>query len=235
LEASGIFKLLVEQAVATPGGLPWALLVGDYVFDGEDDVDLLEKVAKVAAASGAPLISGAAASVVGCGDPERFPDVEDWDESPGAAWGRLRRTPEASSLGLLWPRFLLRLPYGSKTSPTEQFQFEEAEFAWGHASYLWGNPAYVLALLAGQAFTQSGWHLRLGEVAEVNGLPVHVYEEDGEPTARPCGELLLADRAIEHVAARGLMPLVSIKGRDAVALGRVQSLAGNPLRGRWES
>ncbi len=40
-------------------------------------------------------------------------------------WAELRHLPEAGAVGLALPRFLLRLPYGKKTSPLESFDFEE--------------------------------------------------------------------------------------------------------------
>ena len=34
LTSSGTYRLLVEQTVGTAGGMPWALLLGAYTFDG---------------------------------------------------------------------------------------------------------------------------------------------------------------------------------------------------------
>ena len=43
-----------------------------------------------------------------------------------AAWRSLRESDDAKYVGLTMPRFLARLPYGSKTDPVEDFDFEEA-------------------------------------------------------------------------------------------------------------
>jgi hypothetical protein len=50
-----------------------------------------------------------------------------------------------------------------------------------------------------------------------------------------CAEVVLGERAIEAILDRGLMPLLSIRDRDAVRLGRWPSLArpAQPLAGRW--
>src|SRR5207247_150251 len=42
-----------------------------------------------------------------------------------AAWQELRRSAEAPWIGLALPRFLVRLPYGTSTSPVESLEFEE--------------------------------------------------------------------------------------------------------------
>ncbi|HEV2501098.1 MAG TPA: type VI secretion system contractile sheath large subunit, partial [Terriglobia bacterium] len=52
------YKVLVKQAVQTPGGEPWALLVGNYTF-GRQDLGLLTRLAHLARAAGAPFITGA--------------------------------------------------------------------------------------------------------------------------------------------------------------------------------
>jgi type VI secretion system protein ImpC len=140
---------------------------------------------------------------------------------------------EANRIGLLWPRFLLRLPYGRRTTPIEAFAYEETAEAWQHDDYLWGNPAYLFGVLLGNAFSQSGWRLRPGEASEVRGLPQHIRDVDGEPEANPSGELLLNERAVARVVARGVMPVVSVRGEDVVRLTSVRAVNGEPLCGRW--
>jgi type VI secretion system protein ImpC len=238
LEASRMYRLVVEQTTATAGGQPWALLVGDYTFDAsEGDVRLLGHLARLGAAAGAPFVSAASGQIVGCAAPDQTPDPSEWarpeEETSAEGWSALRQSPESACLGLVWPRFLLRLPYGKKTDPIETFEYEEMPGEPHHNDYLWGNPALVCAAMLGQAFSRSGWAMRAGEVARLSGLPVHVCRVDGEPRAQPCGELLLNERAIQTVAGYGLMPLVSFRGRDEVALASFQSLNNGPLGGRW--
>src|SRR5262249_42515718 len=151
------------------------------------------------------------------------------------AWAAVRRLAEAPYLGLALPRFLLRLPYGEDTAPTEQFRFEEMPEGSSHEAYLWGHPALLCVCLMAQAFSQFGWGFRPGILDEVDGLPVHVYHTAGEGRAKPCAEVVLSERAIERMLRKGLMPLLSLPGRDAVRVVRFQSLADppTPLAGRW--
>ena len=148
----------------------------------------------------------------------------------------LRHLPEAGAVGLALPRFLLRLPYGEKTSSLESFDFEELEVEGEHEDYLWGNPAFVLALLLGQSFERSGWQMRPGSVPDLTGLPLHIYGSAGGTEAKPCAEVLLTDSALERILEAGLIPLISFKGRDSVRVARFQSIAepARPLTGPWQ-
>lgn len=240
LHSTGVYKLLVEKSIATPGAEPWSVLVGNYTFEPTlDDVELLRRLAMIGAAARAPFLGAADSELLGSKSLVANPDPRDWrlnQASEGVqAWRLFRQLPEARWAGLALPRFLLRLPYGHKTGPTEQFDFEEMPPQSSHEKYLWGNPAFAVALLLAQAFSDDGWEMRPGTHSEVDGLPLHVYQEDGESAVKPCAEVLLTEESAEQILEAGLMPLVSLKDRDAVRLVRFQSVADplSSLRGRW--
>jgi type VI secretion system protein ImpC len=240
LRATGTYRLLVEKTVETPGAEPWALLAGNYTLGpGREDAELLGRLAKIASAAGAPFVAAASPWLVGCESFGEQPDPAEWraEQKPedAAAWAALRGLAEASSVGLALPRFVLRLPYGKKTDSIETFEFEEMTGAPSHEDYLWGNPAFACALLLAESFSDAGWELRPGMHAQIDGLPLHVFERGGEAEAKPCAEALLTETAAERILERGVMALVSLKEQDAVRLLRFQSIA-EPLRalaGRW--
>ena len=59
-DQSALFKKVYEEEFGVFGGSPFGALVGDYEFDRTgQDVELLEKIAEVAAASHAPFLSAA--------------------------------------------------------------------------------------------------------------------------------------------------------------------------------
>lgn len=240
LTSTGTYRLLVEKTVGTPGAEPWAILVGNYTFDSSrQDAELLGRMAKVAAAAGAPFITGASPAVLGCDSIADLADPRQWTTEPvsevAAAWAALRRLPEARYLGLALPRFLIRLPYGKDTKTTELFDFEEISDAAAHDDYLWANPAFAAALLLAQTFTEQGWALRPGTLAEITGLPLHIYSVEGETISKPCAEVLMTQTAAEAMLEKGIMPLASIKEQPVVRLVRFQSFADPPsaLAGRW--
>ena len=237
LLSTGIYRLLVEKSVGTPGAEPWTLIAGVYTFGNDrHDLELLGRLGKIGATAGAPFLAAASPRLLGCISLAATPDPRNWTEDSNGAWAALRQLPESGAIGLAIPQFLLRLPYGKKTDPIESFDFEEMPDTPVHENYLWGNPAFVCVILLAQSFSEYGWALRPGIVSELDGLPLHIYERNGESELQPCAEALLTERASESILEEGLMPLLSIKGRDAVRLARFQSIAEplRPLTGRWE-
>jgi type VI secretion system protein ImpC len=241
LRSTGLYRLLVEQSIGTPGAEPWAVLIGNYRFEKcHEDIDFLGRMAKIARASGAPFIAAASDKMVCRTSLAKTPDPDDWEQSatPEAsqAWQALRELPEAAYLGLVLPRFLLRLPYGADTEPVEAFDFEEMPPPLDHEACLWGNAAFACALILGQAFSQNGWRLRPGDQLDVDNLPLYLRKDDAESKLLPCAETLLTQRAAETILDAGLMPLLSFLNQDTVRLARFQAIAAPLCRlaGRWE-
>jgi type VI secretion system protein ImpC len=240
IKASGLYRLLVEQTGAgTPGGEPWSLLIGSYEFAPTPvDFGVLAALGIVAANAGGPFLAAASPALLGCGSLVETPDPSDWSRPPvgaEAAWNALRQSPIAPWLGLALPRVLLRLPYGQDTEPVDGFGFEELAPDRGHSDYLWGNPAFVCAQLIGQAYTARGWEMAPGDILDAGDLPAHVYVEEGDKRLQACAEVYLSEQAATTILDRGLMPLLSFKGRNSVRLARFQSIASPPaaLKGSW--
>lgn len=222
-DVSELHRLLVEEG-SIPGAEPWAVVVGNFAFSRtKTDIALLGNLAKIARAAGAPFLAEA--------DPAGEPDSEE----AAQLWSTLRHWPGASWVGLALPRFLLRLPYGAKTDAIESFAFEEMPGKPEHQNYLWGNPAFACAYLLAQSFVSEGWDLRPGTHQEIQGLPLHVYEEDGEQQLKPCAEIWMTEKDAEWIMEQGFMPLASLKNQDTVRLLRFQSIAepATRLSGRW--
>jgi type VI secretion system protein ImpC len=196
----------------------WGVIAGNYTFgQSEADAEALARLAGLARSAGAPFVSEG-----------RLP------EGTGAAplWEQLRRSERARWLGLALPRFLLRLPYGKDSSPVEIFPFEEMDGS-QHREYLWGNPAFFCAYLMGQSFLTHGWQMGHRLARRIDGLPQHIYREDGEPVAKPCAEILMTERDAESILDLGFMPLASLKNEPAALIVRFQSIAhpAAPLAG----
>lgn len=242
LYATQLYRLLVQETVHTPGAHPWAVVAGVYTFDRtSEDVQILERIAHIAKEAGAPFLASASPGVVGCSSFGALPDPDDW-QNPLAhpekqqQWEQLRRMDHASYLGLSLPRFLLRQPFGRETEAISLFDFEEMAGVPGHDDYCWGNPIFAGLALLGQAFSEEGWHPRPGSVQDIDGVPVHVYQDGtGDTVTKPCAEACLTEQAAEHLLEAGLMPLLSYKNQDRIRLVRFQSIALplKPLQGRW--
>jgi type VI secretion system protein ImpC len=239
--ATALYKLLVENALQAEDS-HWSVIGGNYTFDlSADDESVIEGVSLVAKAAGAPFIAGVTSDLLGCKQLAATPDPDDWqvpvDKSSEDSWKRISNLPAAAYVGLALPRFLLRLPYGRDTEPTEDFEFEEISEEQGrsasHESYLWANPVFALVFLLARGFSEDGPGFRPSDHLEIEGLPLHVYQRDGNTEIKPSAELLLTLRAARKIIDRGLMPLLSMKDSDRIRLGMFQSIAGTALRGRW--
>jgi type VI secretion system protein ImpC len=225
LRESQIWRILVKDTVET-GGDPWSVVAGNYSFARTvGDAEMLGRLARIASFAGAPFLGEA--------DPGNSGTET---EEAARQWERLRQLPEACWVGLAMPRFLLRLPYGKQTDRVESFDFEEMPGAPIHQEYLWGNPAFACVQLLAEAFANDGWEMRAGAYSEIDRLPVHVYEAEGEKHAKPCAEVLLTERDIEWILDQGYMALDSKRDRDVVRLTRFQSIAKPLARlsGPWK-
>ena len=165
-DQSPIFKKIYEEEYGQFGGEPFGVMIGDYTFNhGPQDVQLLGDMAQVAAAAHAPFIAAAAPSVM---------QMESWGELANprdltkifltpeyAAWRSLRESEDARYLGLCMPRFLARLPYGAKTDPVDEFDFEEDTEGADSEKYCWANSAYAMATNITRAFKLYGWCTRI--------------------------------------------------------------------------
>jgi type VI secretion system protein ImpC len=239
---SGLHRIVVDRTVGTPGATPWSLLVVDASFDAvQRDVALLVRLVKMARAAGVAVAAGADGRLVGCPDVGRTPYAADWthtgDPKGREMFAALRRLPEASLVALAWPRFLVRQPYGADADPTEEFPFEEIDSAqpMDPARFLWANGAWALALTLCRGYAERGWSFLRGFDPQIGGLPVHTYDDDGDPEILPCAEAWVTIDDAEIAADRGALVLLSVKNDGAVRLAHLNSLAlpRATLVGRW--
>jgi type VI secretion system protein ImpC len=207
------------------GGGGWSTLVVCEHFGADDtEVGLLAALGTLASQLGAPLLASANHAL-------QAPSAAG---SPG--WQALRRSEVAPWIGLVAPRLLLRLPYGKQQDPIESFEFEELPPGPPeHEHLLWGHPSLAVAALIGQSFMASGWNMQAGALRDITDLPAYTFEHDGERELQACAERYLSDTAAAELLARGLMPLLSHRHRNAALLMRLQSIAdpAGTLAGPW--
>jgi type VI secretion system protein ImpC len=207
--------------------------VGDYQFDHTPpDVELLGQIAQISAASHAPFVAGAAPSLMGMESWQQLANPRDLAKIFGApdyaAWRSMRESEDAKYVGLAMPRFLARLPYGAKTSPVEEFDFEEETASGDHSKYAWANAAYAMAVNINRSFKLYGWCSQIRGVESggtVEGLPVHTFPSDDGGVDMKCPtEIAISDRREAELANCGLMPLIHRKNSDIAAFIGAQSL-----------
>lgn len=232
-DQSPLFKQVYEAEYGQFGGEPFGCLVGDYQFDhGPVDVEMLSEMAKISAAAHCPFISGAAPSLMQMDSWQELSNPRDltkiFTTPEYASWRSLRDSEESQYIGLAMPRFLARLPYGSKTNPVDEFGFEEDTSGTDHSKYGWANSAYAMATNITRAFKLYGWCSRIRGVESggaVANLPVHTFPTDDGGVDMKCPtEIAVSDRRESELAKAGLMPLIHKKNSDFAAFIGAQSL-----------
>jgi type VI secretion system protein ImpC len=232
-DQSPLFKKIYEEEYGTFGGAPFGLLVGDYYFDHTaPDVEMLGEISKVAAAAHTPFIAAASPTVMQMGSWQELANPRDltkiFQTPEYAAWRSLRESDDSRYIGLAMPRFLARLPYGAKTNPVEEFNFEEDTAAADHSRYTWANSAYAMGTNIARSFKLYGWCTRIRGIESggaVEGLPVHTFpSDDGGVDIKCPTEIAITDRREAELAKAGFMPLLHRKNSDFAAFIGAQSL-----------
>jgi type VI secretion system protein ImpC len=232
-DQSPLFKKVYEDEYGSPGGEPYGCLIGDYHFDhSPPDVEILGGMAQIAAAAHAPFIAGSDPGVMNMESWQELANPRDLTKIFGTAeyapWRSLRDSEDSKYLGLAMPRFLSRIPYGSKTNPVEEFAFEEDTEGADHNKYTWSNSAYAMGVNINRAFKTYGWCTRIRGVESggmVEGLPVHTFPTDDGGVDMKCPtEIAITDRREAELAKNGFMPLSHWKNTDYAVFVGAQSL-----------
>ncbi|HEX6815079.1 MAG TPA: type VI secretion system contractile sheath large subunit [Gemmatimonadaceae bacterium] len=231
-DQSALFKKVYEEEYGVFGGAPFGALVGDYEFDKSgQDIELLEKIAQVAAASHAPFITGASPDMLNLESFTQLDSPRDlakvFDTTEYARWKAFRQSDDSRYVALALPRMLLREPFGPNNVPVDAFNYDERVDGTDHDRYLWGNAAWALGARVTNAFALYGWCACIRGVESggmVEGLPTHNFRTDSGDVAMKCPtETPITDRREKELADLGFAPLVHQKGSSNACFFSVQS------------
>ncbi len=219
---SAMYRKIYVEAYDQPGADPYSTIVSNYEFtNSPQDIALLQNASKIAAAAHCPFMASIGPEFFGT------KSMEEWKKIPDLAahlqttdyvkWNAFRESEDARYVGLTFPRFTLRLPYGPDTVPVKSFNYQEAVTGADHDKYLWGNATMAFAANMSQAFAEDGWTTQIrgpqsgGKVAD---LPVHMYDV-GKGTQAKIPTEVPIDETLEFTAAKlGFIPLSVYKGTD---------------------
>lgn len=232
-DQSPLFKKIYEDEYGTPGGAPYGCLIGDYEFDhSAPDVEMLAGIAQIAAAAHSPFMTAAAPTLFNMESWRELSDPRDltkiFQTPEYAAWRSLRESEDSKYIGMTMPRFLSRIPYGAKTAPVDEFDFEEDTEGADHSKYTWSNSAYAMGVNINRAFKLYGWCARIRGVESggmVEGLPVHSFPTDDGGMDMKCPtEIAITDRREAELGKNGMLPLSHWKNSDFAVFVGGQSL-----------
>lgn len=221
---SGLYKHAYTDEFGQFGGQPYGAIIGNYAFSAAaQDVTLLRNLAAVSAMSHAPFLASASPEMFGVKSFEEVPGLKDlasiFDGPKYAKWNSFRESEDARYVGLTAPRFMLRLPYGSKSAPVRAFNYEE-DVSGGHDKFLWGSSAFALATKLTDSFAKYRWCPNIigpQSGGAVEDLPLYQYESMGQVETKCPTEAMISDRRELELAEQGFISLTMRKGSDNAA------------------
>lgn len=230
-DQNALFKKVYEDEYGQLGGHPFSMLVTDYEFDGRNsgDVNMLKKLAGVAAAAHAPVV---AAASPGMFDLKSFTDLNNprdlekiFEQPDYLNWQGFRDRPDSRYVALTLPRVLARLPYDDTTEnpsagKAKGFVYREEVDGSDHAKYQWMSAAWAYAVRVTDAFSKDGWFMRTRGVETgglVTDLPMHTYTDAGGKTVKCPTEVMIPDRRENELSKLGFLPILYAKNSDKAA------------------
>ncbi|ADZ92882.1 type VI secretion system contractile sheath large subunit [Marinomonas mediterranea] len=218
---SGLFDQIYTQEYDTPGGEPVTSMIANFEFDRTGaDVELLTEVSKVASAAHCPFISAIGPEFFDKESIEDIPKIQDigtyMDRAEYIRWKGFRETEDSRYVGLVFPRFLLRLPYGEE-NPIRSFNYREGVTGEQHNRYLWGNSAFAFAANMTRSFKKNGWTVNIRgpeSGGKLDKLPIHFYQSGRGTESKIPTEVLISETKELELADHGFIPLSYYKNSD---------------------
>jgi len=225
-DMSNLFKKVYEDEYGTFGGSPYSMLLSDFYFSRHpQDISLLERISKVAAAAHAPFVAAADPALFDMkaftelGTPRDMSKI--FESAELITWKAFRDSEDSRYVSLVLPRYAARLPYGAKFVPVESFSFEEDVDGKDHSKYLWANSSYQLGLRITDAFAKYGWTSAIRGVeggGKVEGMTAHTYKtNEGDIVLKCPTEVTITDRREKELNDLGFIAIVNSKGSNFAA------------------
>ncbi|MEO6527590.1 MAG: type VI secretion system contractile sheath large subunit [Gemmatimonadaceae bacterium] len=219
---SDLYERIYRRAYDQPGAFPYSSMISNFEFENTpQDIALLSSVSKVAAAAHCPFIAAIGPKFFGKPTMEEWrkvPDLKEYMKSVDfIKWNAFRDTEESRYVGLVFPRFLLRLPYGEETTPVKSFNYAEQVSAKDGANYLWGNATMAFAANLNRAFVENGWCVQIRgpeSGGKVGNLPVHLYDVGHGKQMKIPTELLIDETLELACANHGFIALSMYENHD---------------------
>lgn len=219
---TGLYKHVYVDEYDTPGGEPYAAIVSSYEFgSGAQDVAVLGDLSHVSASAHCPFIGSVGAKFFGKSSVHDLPKIDDLenylDRAEYIKWRGFRDSEDSRYVGLVLPRFLLRLPYGPDSNPVQGFNYSESVTGVDHEKYLWGNASFAFAANMVRSFIDNGWCVQIRgpeSGGKVEDLPIHTFDVGKGTQMKIPTEILIPETREFEFANQGFIPLSYYKNRD---------------------
>jgi type VI secretion system protein ImpC len=218
---SGLYKVVYSAEFGQFGGRPSGSIIANYEFGpGPQDIMLLQKCASVATMAHAPFMAAAGPQFFGLKDYLNLPNLKDLKalfEGPQyTKWQAFRETEDSRYVGLLLPRFLLRLPLRREHRAGEGVQLRGERHRQARRVLL-GQRGLRDGHALADSFAKYRWCPNIiGPQAggSVENLPLHQYEAMGEIQTKIPTEIMLTERREFELSEEGFIGLTYRKDSD---------------------
>ncbi len=219
VDQSEIFSKIYQKEFGMPGGEPFGVLIGNYTIShsvkhtGRDDIDILSKMASVAAASFAPFIINAHPSLFELSTFRELNSFVNLDrtfqQKSYLKWKSFRSSEDARFVGITLPSILIRRPYVKTPTRKDKFLFAEKH---GNSieQYLWIGSCFAFASVLGRNFRNSGWLSHMTGVGREGGgivFDTPKYGSDVDGQEKMSAEVLISDDLEREISEHGFIPL----------------------------
>lgn len=237
------FYNLIAGNSPTPVSGNWSVMCGNYQFRPNiEDIAALIRIAKISETARCPFVSQISSPIF---SDSNLNDLNDNDQtvkfneesSELKLWSVFRQLPESSYIGLSFPGFIGRLPYGQQTEPTELFYFEEFQSQSDQNIYLWLNSAFAYIYALAEQFSRNKWNMKLNVPTVLPDSPLHFYEDENQVVLRVCTEFEVSETLHNRITELGCTPLLLYRNEDKIHLPFLQSVSKSSphLKGKWQS
>ncbi|HMY41294.1 MAG TPA: type VI secretion system contractile sheath large subunit, partial [Marinagarivorans sp.] len=227
---SALYDLLVKQRQAA-GQSAHNLIINLFAADSNlTSLNWLKTLAAIAAANNGACVGAANPNIAGCSNLIGMPDPSQWQGPPedfATAWQSFRASADAAHLALTAPRFLLRTPYGKKSSPIETFDFTEMITEGNHQHYLWGNSGVLVGVVLAELWLNGKGVINSAAASQIDQLPIHVEKTAAGEQLIPSAEIVILDSTVAALRAAGLLVVRSIYNKNAVLIPLLNSCAAD--------
>lgn len=204
------FRSVYTAEYGQHGGRPYGLVFANWAASAAaPELDLLARVASVAAMAHAPVMLSAAPDLLRVQSFAELQSMRDPDalrDEPGLArWMRFRATEDSRYVGVLLPRILLRLPYRDATGGASRFVYDEG--VTGSASYLWGSPIFAFAARVADSFARYRSYAAI--VGSYDDPPpvLEAHAALGAGHVKPPVDVVLSQRLEKSLSEMGFIPM----------------------------
>jgi len=219
---SALYRHVYTNAYDQPGADPYGAIITNYEFENSaQDIALLGNASKVAASAHCPFVGSVGPKFFGVESMEEWKKIPDlsayMDTADYIKWNSFRESEDARYVGLTFPRYMARLPYGPDTVPVKAFNYTENVTGEDHDKYLWGNSSFLFGANMVRAFMEDGWCLQIRgpeSGGRVDDLPVHLYDVGKGKQMKIPTEVPISETLEFECANLGFMPISHYQGRD---------------------